>query len=65
MNAAGSVLADAARLGAVQKLLRLLEETLGRLPGLLSNWTAVRDLPEIPQQTFRDWWKHREEAANS
>jgi L-lactate dehydrogenase complex protein LldF len=30
-----------------------------RLPGRLSGWTAVRELPAIPRQTFRDWWAAR------
>jgi L-lactate dehydrogenase complex protein LldF len=31
--------------------------SIGRLPGRLTGWTAVRDLKPIPQQTFREWWK--------
>ncbi|MDP9416939.1 MAG: DUF3390 domain-containing protein, partial [Actinomycetota bacterium] len=26
------------------------------LPPPLSAWTGVRDLPEPPAETFRDWW---------
>jgi L-lactate dehydrogenase complex protein LldF len=29
------------------------------LPGPLRAWTHARDLPPIPQQTFRDWWRSR------
>ncbi|MEU4619252.1 LutB/LldF family L-lactate oxidation iron-sulfur protein [Actinoplanes sp. NPDC023801] len=29
------------------------------LPPPLSGWTAGRDLPEFPKQTFRDWWAAR------
>jgi L-lactate dehydrogenase complex protein LldF len=29
------------------------------LPGMLGNWTRVRDLRALPQQTFREWWKQR------
>jgi L-lactate dehydrogenase complex protein LldF len=29
-----------------------------RLPiGPAKAWTDTRDLPELPQQTFRQWWK--------
>jgi L-lactate dehydrogenase complex protein LldF len=28
-----------------------------RLPGKLADWTTVRDLKPIPEQTFREWWK--------
>ena len=30
------------------------------LPGPLAGWTATRELPTIPEQTFRDWWATRE-----
>jgi L-lactate dehydrogenase complex protein LldF len=28
-----------------------------RLPFPLSGWTATRDFPKPPEETFRDWWK--------
>jgi L-lactate dehydrogenase complex protein LldF len=33
------------------------------LPGPLAGWTATRDLPPVPEQSFRDWWRSRERAA--
>jgi L-lactate dehydrogenase complex protein LldF len=33
-----------------------------RLPGPLSGWTALRDLRPVPAQSFRDWWREREQA---
>jgi len=35
------------------------EGWIGWLPGLLGGWTAVRDLREMPKQTFREWWEER------
>lgn len=32
-------------------------------PGLLGKWTAMRDFPAIPSQTFRDWWHERQRDA--
>ncbi|GIH02291.1 iron-sulfur cluster-binding protein [Rhizocola hellebori] len=31
-----------------------------RLPPPLSAWTAARDAPSPPRQTFRQWWRHRD-----
>jgi L-lactate dehydrogenase complex protein LldF len=35
------------------------EGWIGWLPGILGGWTQVRDLQEMPQETFRDWWEKR------
>lgn len=32
------------------------------LPGMLGGWTATRDMPALPQQTFREWWEARKKA---
>lgn len=32
---------------------------LAQTAGILRGWTEHRDLPDQPQQTFRDWWKSR------
>ncbi len=34
-------------------------EVIEKLPGALGNWTILRDLPAVPRQSFRDWWRER------
>lgn len=34
---------------------------ISSLPGYLSGWSAMRDLNPIPKQTFREWWRNRNE----
>ncbi|MBA3944944.1 MAG: lactate utilization protein, partial [Herpetosiphonaceae bacterium] len=35
------------------------EDTISALPPPLAAWTSTRDLPAVPQQSFRDWWRLR------
>jgi hypothetical protein len=32
---------------------------------MLGNWTKVRDLRALPQQTFREWWKLRTKLGSA
>ena len=32
---------------------------IGWLPGILGGWTQVRDLQEMPKETFREWLEKR------
>jgi L-lactate dehydrogenase complex protein LldF len=67
MEALARVFAHRRRYEAAQKIARVGGRPLStdgrierRLPGPLKGWTAVRDLPAPPEQTFRDWWReHR------
>ncbi|HEX6024303.1 MAG TPA: lactate utilization protein B [Solirubrobacter sp.] len=48
------------RYEAGQRLAKLGRGPLAKaaLPG----WTAMRDLPEPPKETFRDWWKRERQS---
>lgn len=58
MRAAGWVFARPTALAAGQRLLsRTRRLHPRRLPGPGRAWSAARDLPEVPQESFRDWWR--------
>jgi L-lactate dehydrogenase complex protein LldF len=44
---------------AAQHAAKLSKFAGGRLPPPLNGWTASRDLPTPPDETFRDWWRGR------
>jgi L-lactate dehydrogenase complex protein LldF len=60
MRLVARVFGSRSRYERAQRLARLGRGPLARFPvGPLAGWTATRDLPEIPAQTFRDWWRAR------
>jgi L-lactate dehydrogenase complex protein LldF len=59
MTALARVFESRGRYERAQRLARGGNGPLGRMPGPLSAWTAMRDLPQVPAQTFRDWWRER------
>jgi L-lactate dehydrogenase complex protein LldF len=66
MKAMAMIFRSERRFRAAQRLGRIAEGPLvgkdgwiGWLPGVLGGWTQVRDLQEMPKQTFRDWWQKR------
>ena len=62
MAAIGKMFASPKRYERAQRLAKLGRGPLAHLAGsvpILSGWTAMRDLPDIPDQTFRDWWRER------
>jgi L-lactate dehydrogenase complex protein LldF len=62
MKTAGWAMGSAARFRLAEKALgvgRLLagnDHRISRLPWPASKWTASRDVPAPPAQTFRQWW---------
>jgi L-lactate dehydrogenase complex protein LldF len=62
MDALARVFATRGRYERAQRLARLGNGPLARIltPSTpLSGWTAMRELPEVPRQPFRDWWAER------
>ncbi len=58
MTAAARILGHPALLAAVQwaaAATRRLHPK--RLPGPGRAWTASRDLPDVPAESFRRWWR--------
>jgi L-lactate dehydrogenase complex protein LldF len=58
--------ADEGRYERAQRLARRLQRPfvrdgwVQRFPGPLAGWGSSRDLPALPDQTFREWWEERE-----
>jgi len=49
----------AQRAGRLAQWPLVRDGKIRRLPGPLRGWTAARDLPAVPSQSFRDWWRDR------
>jgi L-lactate dehydrogenase complex protein LldF len=64
MEAMARVFASRRLYEAAQKAGRLAQwplargrDTIHSLPGPLSAWTDTRDLPAVPEESFREWWR--------
>jgi L-lactate dehydrogenase complex protein LldF len=71
MKAMAAIFRSERRFRAVQRLGRVAESPIAGkdgwirwLPGMLGGWTQVRDLQEMPKETFRDWWEKRGKNGN-
>jgi L-lactate dehydrogenase complex protein LldF len=66
MKAAAWALSDAANLSTARTLGRIAQMpftnngAIHRLPGTMAGWTATRDMPAIPAESFRQWWARRQ-----
>ena len=57
MGALASAFGSRRRYERAQRLARLGRGPLAKLA--VPGWSAMRDLPEPPEQTFREWWRER------
>jgi L-lactate dehydrogenase complex protein LldF len=62
MRAAAWVMADSERFAKAGRAAKAMRGGIRRgkpvlpLPPPLNGWTASRDVPSPPTETFRDWW---------
>jgi L-lactate dehydrogenase complex protein LldF len=60
MRLAAKVFTSQRRYESAQRLARLGRGPLRHLRGgPLSRWTDMRELPDVPAESFRDWWRSR------
>lgn len=58
MRALARTFASRRRYERAQRLARRGRGSLARFPiGPVARWRAARELPEIPDQSFREWWR--------
>ncbi|MEE4540382.1 lactate utilization protein B [Streptomyces sp. V4-01] len=66
IGAATWLLDHPAALGAAERVAsrtRRLHPRRLPLPGPVKAWSRSRDLPAVPEEPFRDWWRSRQAAA--
>jgi L-lactate dehydrogenase complex protein LldF len=63
MDSVGLAFGSRSRYERAQRLARAGSGPLAHVPGPLAGWTAMRELPEFPEQSFREWWAQRSAAA--
>jgi L-lactate dehydrogenase complex protein LldF len=61
MRVAARAFADRRRFERLQRLALRARRIpgLASLPGPLREWARFRELPEAPEETFREWWRRR------
>lgn len=63
MAGAEAVFGSSMALEAVQRAAGVVRGAMPQhLPGLAGKWTDTRDIPDIPEDSFRSWWHEREEG---
>ena len=63
MAGAEAVFGSSTALDAAQRAAGVVRGAVPKhLPGLAGKWTDTRDIPDIPEESFRKWWNEREEG---
>jgi L-lactate dehydrogenase complex protein LldF len=71
MRAAATAFSGSRRFSAAQAFLRIAQwpfehdGILNNLPGMLHGWSDFRDLPAVPDESFRQWWAKRAKERQS
>ncbi len=72
MKSAAHLMKYGSRLNAAVHLAQTAQKVLVSrngfiewLPGMLGGWTKTRDLPALPAESFRDWWRRTRSAHPS
>lgn len=53
----GKMMSIAERGLPMSRLISGRKHKITAVPGIVSGWTAYRDIPEPPKESFRNWWK--------
>ena len=59
----GKMMSIAERGLPMSRLISGRKHKITAVPGIVSGWTAYRDIPEPPKESFRNWWKKEKSQA--
>lgn len=59
----GKMMSIAERGLPMSRLISGRKHKISAIPGIVGGWTAYRDIPEPPKESFRNWWKKEKGQA--
>ena len=59
----GKMMSIAERGLPMSRLISGRKHKISAVPGIVGGWTAYRDIPEPPKESFRNWWKKEKGKA--
>ena len=59
----GKMMSIAERGLPMSRLISGRKHKITAVPGIVGGWTAYRDIPEPPKESFRNWWKKEKGQA--